>query len=268
MTALASYFPIAYFYDAAESAPSVPTLTVTDNGNGSGATATIAGSTPGTTNTVYTQSLETVWQPPIWQTSGSRTGNGTVSLALPPGHYLAYVISAGSGSACSSTIYFVTTAGATSIKSQILAAVAVRIQSLNLANIATASIVVKKLPISRYLESASPNPIALPAVIVADVAPENMPPRGTCQLDDVDYPIQVSLIEVDNQESTVQANHDQHLLWRETIEQAFRFQRLPGVTTVINCTVEPSAPIDQGAWMKNYYASALTLRFTSREPRT
>ena len=36
-------------------------------------------------------------------------------------------------------------------------------QSLHLAGIANASIVVKKLPVSRYLEASSPNRIALPS---------------------------------------------------------------------------------------------------------
>lgn len=63
-----------------------PTLAVADNGDGTGAVATITGSENGSvTNTVY------VWDGDSWEDSGDRTGNGTVSLSLAIGKYWAYV---------------------------------------------------------------------------------------------------------------------------------------------------------------------------------
>ena len=261
----AAMWPIGYWLGETGT-PEVPSMTIADNGDGTGAVATISGTLTNSINTVYTQLVESIWSPPLWQTSASRVGDGTIELTLAPGHYLGYCLAEiDGGTVCGTTIYFTATAGTQSVKTRILVAVQTRLQSLNLSGIALASIIVKKLPIARYL--APTGTIAMPAAIIADVAAEDMPAKGTCQLDDVDYPIQVTLAEVDNQESTVEANHPQHALWRQQIERAFRFQRLPGVPEIINCLVQPSAPIDQQAWAKNYYASALTLRFTSRETR-
>jgi hypothetical protein len=71
-------------------APSI-TLSVRDNGDGSGAVATIAGSVGGSTNTVYVASLNPVTGlAGPFVAHGSRTGDGPVSLALAPGTWLGY----------------------------------------------------------------------------------------------------------------------------------------------------------------------------------
>lgn len=73
--------------------PSTPALTLADKGDGTGATATIMGSDPGTTNTVYG------FQQPCTAGSlgatalGSRTGDGTINLALAEGWWIAYCVS-------------------------------------------------------------------------------------------------------------------------------------------------------------------------------
>lgn len=66
--------------------PTTPTLSVADNGNGT-ATATISTSSTGSSNSVYL--ANDVGD--AWSLEGSRTGNGTVTLTLPPGRYFAYV---------------------------------------------------------------------------------------------------------------------------------------------------------------------------------
>jgi|GEM_PF-3866914 len=80
--------------------PASPTLALVDKADGSGAVATISGSTPGATNTVYTASWGGVGTL-TWTARGSRAGNGTVDLSLPPGIYLAYVVSVLDGQAVS-----------------------------------------------------------------------------------------------------------------------------------------------------------------------
>lgn len=73
--------------------PATPTLTIADNGDGTGAVVTIAGSTAGSTNQVYTVSRSGG----SWTLGGSRTGNGTVVVTLATGGYLVYVLSSLSG---------------------------------------------------------------------------------------------------------------------------------------------------------------------------
>ncbi|HEV3006159.1 MAG TPA: hypothetical protein VGX78_16945 [Pirellulales bacterium] len=98
------------------SPPSKPTLTLTDKGDGTGATAAISGSDPGTTNTVYTASSPCVVGSVPRTAAGSRTGDGTLSLALSPGWYIAYCVSS-SGSLVSlpSNDYEVDVTGPTSL---------------------------------------------------------------------------------------------------------------------------------------------------------
>lgn len=68
------------------SAPTIPTLSVTDNGDDTGGIATISGADDGTTNTVYTAPYGTA----TWTSQGSCTGDGTVDLDLDAGHYWVY----------------------------------------------------------------------------------------------------------------------------------------------------------------------------------
>lgn len=70
--------------------PSIPTLTFSDAGNGTGGTATIAGSDVGTTNTIY---VSLISSPLSFASAGSRSGNGTVTLSLGAGTYIGYVVS-------------------------------------------------------------------------------------------------------------------------------------------------------------------------------
>ena len=88
--------------------PSTPSLSVTDAGDGTGATATVSGSDGVTTNTVYT----TAWGAAAWTSGGARSGDGTVSLSLGNGRYFAYCVSAyGTAAAVSVPVLFAVTDG-------------------------------------------------------------------------------------------------------------------------------------------------------------
>lgn len=65
------------------------TLTIVDQADGTGATATIAGS-GGLAMTVYTQTFSGDLGAGVWTVSGTRTGDGDVDLSLAAGHYFAY----------------------------------------------------------------------------------------------------------------------------------------------------------------------------------
>lgn len=78
------------------STPATPALAVADNGNGTGATATITGSTPGSTNTVFAAPI--AYSGDLsWTNCGSRSGDGTLSLAIADGRYIGRVDSTLSG---------------------------------------------------------------------------------------------------------------------------------------------------------------------------
>lgn len=77
--------------------PPTPTLSITNLGNGTGATATILGSAGGCTNTVYAVPALNPTGIVVPIASVSRTGDGTVSLSLPTGWYAAYVESSLNG---------------------------------------------------------------------------------------------------------------------------------------------------------------------------
>jgi hypothetical protein len=86
--------------------PSVPTLVVTDNGDGTGATATISGADAQTTNTVYYSMRARVLS---WANGGNRVGNGNISISLDIGSYFFYVVSQ-NGIGCQSISLIVTLA--------------------------------------------------------------------------------------------------------------------------------------------------------------
>lgn len=94
------------------SPPATPSLSVADNGDGTGAVATISGSTAGASNTVQAVSLSASGSV-SWTDFGPRTGDGTQALALSDGRYLAIAVSAAGGldSAPSSPFEFYVTGG-------------------------------------------------------------------------------------------------------------------------------------------------------------
>lgn len=83
------------FYDPSTgSSIDAPSLTVADNGDDTGATATISGSTAGATNTVRVAAFTRTARTLAWADAGSISGDGTVALSLAGGvEYLAIVIS-------------------------------------------------------------------------------------------------------------------------------------------------------------------------------
>ncbi|MBE3132933.1 MAG: hypothetical protein IMZ55_05630, partial [Acidobacteria bacterium] len=193
-------------------------------------------------------------------------GDGTVAISLASGHYLAYTKSTVlTVTAASSPVYFVVTDADEAVHYQILTAVKARVLAATLAGIANASVLVKKLPLERlFLGESAP---ALPGVIISPQRPAMPPAAGVTSKDDVIYGVLITLIAADNQEITVAANMDAYLLWLEQVAQAFRHQRLTGVSEVFDCSVEPYDPVLPQAWAQNKWASAVLLKFTAREPR-
>lgn len=101
------------------SPPNTPTLALSDNADGTGAVASIAGSSAGSTNAVYTSPVPTGSGALVWSLGGTRTGDGAVPLSLNDGYYLAYCESTLAGLAAppSDTYALRTTGGASSPRS-------------------------------------------------------------------------------------------------------------------------------------------------------
>ncbi len=246
-----------------------PTLTVVDNGDGT-ATATISGSTAGTTNTLYYQAVDGQLGGSIWSAAGERMADGTLTVTVPAGYYWWYVGSEISpDSAVSNMVYQNIASSTDPVHLQCLQGVQAVVQSLSLAGVAGSSVVIKKLAADRILGSlkAGTLGIPLPAVVLVAEPEQQEVSQGNNALDDVIYPVLAILVLIDNQEPTLAANLPTVFEWRQKLNRSFRQQRLAGAATIIDTAVQPKAIADPQSWAAGYYVSALSFRFTSREPR-
>lgn len=238
--------------------PNVPTLSAVDNGDGTGAVATVAGSTTGSTNTIYYQKVDGDFPDSGWTAGDSRTGNGTVDVAILPGLYWLMVRSTTSGGTVeSAAIYLLVTSGADSIFEQCLDAVVAKIQGLSLTGVSSGQIQRRKVPWARGFT---------PPFIAVCPLPETMSPNaGTNLRDDVGYAIAVTYAQAENQ--NLVSNLDRALKWRERMTSAFHNQRLTGVDEIWRCTVEPSAVLLPDGVEKQYDAGGFIIRCMSRQFR-
>lgn len=158
---------------------------------------------------------------------------------------------------------FTTTAN--SVEFQCLDAVRTVIRALGLTGVSSSSIVYKKLPLERVKRNDS---LSYPIIIITP-ARKTMPwAQGDNVQDDIIYGVLVTLVDVDNQERTLEANLNKYLLFLQQIEKAFHVKGLVGVVPgIYTCAVEPADPVLPAAWGQNLWASALLLKFTSRENR-
>ncbi len=242
-----------------------PLLQITDHADGSGATATIGDVATDSATAVFVRSFSgELGEASGWNMAGARAGNGDLTLNLPPGHYFSYATTTvGANQLTSAVVYFIVTDGLEAIHARCLDSVQARIRMLLLDGLTDERIVVEKVPVVRNLGTD----IELPAIVLSPQRAVTPADAGTNGADDVHYDVLVTIIDRDNQEPTLVAQLDQHLLWRQQIARAFRNQRLQGVPEVINAAVDPAEGLHEHAWKHELMISALRLRFTSRESR-
>jgi len=235
-----------------------PTVAWTDAANGSGGTIAVSGSYAGATNTIYTQSFTGTVGGGTWTSSGSRTGNGNVTLTLAAGHYLAYCRSTAGDESADSVVHYVqATSGTESVEYLCLQAVQARIAALSMTGIDAADVVVREVPTERN--------VTLPGIIVSPQRSIHSTRDGTNARDDVTYGVYVAIFAADNQALT--ANTPKYTRWLQQIAKAFRGQRLSAVTESILCSVEPVATVPWGEWTNNLFAGGMLIRCTCRETR-
>ena len=128
------------------------------------------------------------------------------------------------------------------------------------------SIVVIKFPLER-LYKRTDEPLALPCILITPQRVQAPPTLGVNSFDDYLRPVLVTMVMRDNQEPTLQLNLDVMAMWQQLVMHAFHNQRLAGVSQALICAVEPAEVIIPVAWSNNVLASAVSLKFTCREPR-
>jgi hypothetical protein len=231
------------------------TLTVVDQGDGTGATATIAGAA-GYTNKVYVYSFASDGSLTLENTF-TRSGNGTLDLVLGVGTYLA--VMANDDFFASTPAFFFVTDAAESLYGDLLNAVKTTLLALALPDIG-ANVLLKKFTWLR-------DGVTYPAAFVCPYN-EQWPNLGTNASDDTGYGIAITLVRASNRDNVL-ASDDQLLSWRETVRKAFRSQRISGVSTAhYNTLVEPGPVFDPASFGNQFDATVIYLRAWARESRS
>lgn len=241
-------------------------LTIADNTDATG-TATVTGSDPATTNTLY----KAVWTgqagtSPTWTAGqlnwvsvGTRSGDGTI--AVSGAGYFAWIVvgTVSSAPAFASTYQPITDASVVSWQEQITTAVKTRIVGLNLPGIA--STVIQDRWVLRRLKDTDP----LPCIPIAPWGSESFPNQMT-NTDDIGYPVAVALL--DSVSGSYRGNYSRDTLWRQRVLSAFRYQKLAGAPLVINCIPEPGPIVNASAIVDpGELVSLLVFRFIVRAQR-
>ena len=242
-----------------------PTLSMVDHEDGGGATATLVGGDAAATNTLFALAVDGGFTAGEWTAAGSRTGFGAIDLTLPAGYHWGRCDSTLAGeTAVSNLVYFRVSRGADSVYSRCLDAAAARIRLLALEDLAADGVRVRKLASDRDLGDGLA--YELPCVLVTPDGQEQADAAaGTIGRDDIGYAVRITLLAADDQDLE---NHlPRYLGWRERIARAFRNQKLPSVSEVFTCAVEPREVMSHEAWRDNLWQSALVLRFFARETR-
>lgn len=230
------------------------------------AVATIAGSDPATTNTLYKSpwtgnaGFAPAWTfgRLAWTSVGTRSGDGTIALS-GTGFWLWQVTgTASSAAAFASTYQPITDVSATSIQERLMAAVKLRLNGLNLPGITA---IMDPTWIMRRRSDVDVLPCIGISVWGADTYQ-----GGTNQQDDITHPVAVALF--DKRSGDDRANLSRDLLWKQTIVSAFIRQRLAGVPEVHDCIPEAASNLDVVRYTgSEEICSLVVLRFVSRTLR-
>lgn len=235
-----------------------PTLTITDLADGTGVTATIAGGDGAATNTIRYQRVDGELGTSTWTTLGSQVGNGTTgTLAAPVGlHWFRCDSVLAAEAVVGNLVYAAVTSGDDAVLDQIMESSIARIQLLNDPWIG-----------NRVYKQVQPSEvnIAMPCCIVSLAGLLETDEGGTNIRDDVGYPLRVDLVD--------RASPDDKRIIplvtkaRQSIQRAFRQQRLPGVPETYVCRVEPAPIYDPELPAYQIALSSFVLRFVAREVR-
>lgn len=244
--------------------PNVPTLAVTDNADGTGATATVSGGSSDADHKIYVGSflggLGTIPK----TLAGQRTGNGTVSLPLAVGYYIGMIEAERSDDiVAGNTVYFAVTDGLDPVHYRFMLGLQADIRSLALSGIPGDNVVLRWLPRPRERDANGAMADPMPLVIISP-APQELELPGLNATDDISYPCLVTFWDT---KPDLNTNLQRNLLWRQKVYRRLRWKRVAGVGESEYVQVFPELITDPGAWGANYWLDALLARCVSREPR-
>lgn len=211
-------------------------LTITDNADGTGAVATVAGSAAGASNVVkvapWTAGSLT------FTDFGPRTGDGTQALSLSNGYHVAYVESTDSGVlTVSNVVTFATTGGDTytAIHKALAESVKATIQGMlgtDIIGPAADSVRVRKVPYLDDFATALDGggvPVgkahALPGIVICYT--DEKVASATNKEDELEYPLAIVFFRQNNATGGVASEDaaDPFLKARETVERTFTHLR-------------------------------------------
>lgn len=237
-----------------------PTLTVTDNQNGT-ATFTVSGGDSGASNLIQCSRIEMPGWLPITTISGN--GSATVATQLGLKWFAAFATKA-TDSAVSAPVPAIITPSPTAVFEQCLQSIVTTLQGAaavgKLGEITPDRITRQDVVDTEHSESP------LPAIIVSPGLNENEE-GGTNASDDISYPVMVGVI--DRKDENDDANTPTYFLWREVIRQLFNNKRLPGVPTSFRNVVNFQMALDhkQDDEDMNLFSTSLQIDCKQRELR-
>lgn len=241
-------------------------LTLADNGDGTGAVATIAGSAVGSANTVYVADLVGGLSASGWSVGGTRTADGTVPLSQAVGKHWAYLLNVAAGVNTVTPVQgYGTTSAQQSVFEKCLNACYTIVAGVSLSGFNPANINIQKLPWDRSL--AHPGIVVCPTPESIDSAGQLIVTnRGTV----IGYGVSVACIQSANQDQS--SNLSRWLRWREQLRRAFEDsptrQPLQGLVAEVSMVmIEPGAIYDPASFSANYDIQGFTVRCLTREQR-
>lgn len=232
-----------------------PALAITDNTDGTGATAVISGSTPGVTNNVsvfsYSSNLGQLSSPTVY----SRVGDGTLALPVANGAWFANIVSTlGADFAIGQPFYFWASDFSEAVWWRLLERAQAVVQGLNIPEFAANEVLISKLPIN--LLSPTGRGIFL------HPTPETIEFKWNTS-DVYGFGILVAICEKSNGEHLTGLNKD--LRWRQAVQDAFKvtptYNPFSGIPEFNNLTrFEPGSVVLPEAWIQQYDAGSFVLR--------
>ena len=232
------------------------TVTLTDNQDATGLTATVAGSGGGAVSVywrAYPEGGHAAWAGPA-----ARTGDGAVSLAVGPGAWWVY---AAAGGAASAPVAGYATAAVTPVATRVRAAVKAALAALPFAHYDGVG-----RPTATIYEQLAidPDVCDLPclAISTADGVAETVEPdTNATRL--VGLPVVVAFLTSTSGPETLAAVEG----WRELVRDRFNGPRPPGVPEAVRSAVEPLVVAAPGDPKLFSVRSALVVRVFCRVPQ-
>lgn len=148
-----------------------------------------------------------------------------------------------------------------SLHNEICDAVVTKLKTLTLTDIATTSIVKRRIP---YTASQVGN-VVLPGIVVCPIGMSDFQVVMTGQ-DDIGLPVLVAIQAVKN--ASFSDNPERELLWREQVLSALRYQRLTGIEEIVQCLPAPAPIYDVSLFANdNLWYSPLYFKYVTRTLR-